>query len=301
MNSGTGGEPKIGWTEVELRLLPGQVELAALLLNQAGAPGVVQENAGDEVILRTAFPADDTVGEKVTGVRRALDRLSTELNWRPPALLMRPLKDVDWSQEIKKHFQPFVVGETLWVGPPWHVDRCPSDRAAVVVNPGLAFGTGYHATTRMCLEAMESFLHRGDCFWDVGCGSGILSVAACRLGAGRVKATDVDPQAIEAARDNLELNGLEEEVKVVQAEGMEQAVEDRWNVVASNVHLEYALADGGRIFDALKAGGRWIVSGFLREQSEVVRTLLSDTGFREEQLVGRDEWGAAVAVKPSIE
>ena len=300
MDKDAGHTPGIRWTEVELRLLPGQVELAALLLNQVGAPGVVQEDVGDEVILRAAFPADDTVGERVTGVKRALDSLACELNWRPPELLMRPLKDVDWSVEIKKHFKPFLVGQTLWVGPPWSIDECPDGRFAVVVNPGLAFGTGYHPTTRMCLEAMEASIRRGESFWDVGCGSGILSVAACRLGAAPVRASDMDPQAIEAARDNLERNGLAEKVEVVQTEGMEQGSDESWHVVASNVHFEYVLADGERVFQSLKKGGRWILSGFLREQSGAVRSSLKDIGFLEERLVASEEWGMAVALKAPV-
>jgi len=150
----------------------------------------------------------------------------------------------------------------------------------------------------MCLAAMEKVVCAGESLWDVGCGSGILSVAACRLGASPVRATDVDPQAIEATRDNLERNGLSGKVELLSSEGMEQETHDAWHVVVSNVHLEYILADGQSIFHALKEGGRWILSGFLAEQGQVVRTLLSDLGFLTREWVAREEWGSAVAEKP---
>lgn len=297
MNQGVEATPRIPWTEVELRLLPGQIDLAVQLLNQRGATGIVEEGRGDEVILRTAFPADDTVGNKVSEVKKALDRFAEELNWRPAEFVMRPLRDVDWSEEVKKHFQPFCVGKTLWVGPSWLRKSCPGNRLPVVVNPGLAFGTGLHPTTRMCLQAMDERLQPGESLWDLGCGSGILSVAACRLGARPVRASDVDPQAIDATRDNLRRNGLERAVEILLQEGAQHGEKGAWNVVVSNVHLEYIGTEGALVHQALRDGGRWILSGFLAEHGDSVEDALLKAGFENRSLWTVEEWGAGVAIK----
>jgi len=125
-----------------------------------------------------------------------------------PEWQLRALVEQDWVELTQAQFQPIAVGKRLWISPSWHPDH-PPDRTPLILDPGLAFGTGSHPTTRLCLEWLEAHLHGGEEVLDYGCGSGILGIAAALLGAARVQAVDIDPQALRATRHNAQRNRVE--------------------------------------------------------------------------------------------
>ena len=171
------------------------------------------------------------------------------------------LEDADWVRESQRQFEPLRVGERLWIVPTWHEPPQPQ-ATNIVLDPGAAFGTGSHATTRLCLAWLERHLERGDSVLDYGCGSGILAIAAMKLGAGEATAVDIDPLALEAARYNARRNSVA--LRVVDAH--------RGAAGAADITLANILANPLRMLAPIIAShtrpGGWIVlSGILAEQA----------------------------------
>jgi ribosomal protein L11 methyltransferase len=181
----------------------------------------------------------------------------------------------DWVRMTQAQFEPIEIGTRLLIAPSWHVEAITSDRqgarAVIELDPGLAFGTGSHPTTRMCLEWVDRHLPRAATVIDYGCGSGILAIAAARLGAAEVLAVDIDPQAVDAARANARINRVI--VRCAQAEG---PIEGRFGVVLANI-LANPLRVLAPLLSALVApGGTLVLAGLLVEQVEEIASYYPD-------------------------
>lgn len=167
---------------------------------QYAEPGLAPPRAWQRNVLTALIPEDDDPASLVAAAAQAC-------GLEPPAFSVTPVQDEDWVRSTQSQFDPIRITPSLWIVPSWCT---PPDPAAVnlSIDPGLAFGTGSHATTRLVLRWLTRVLLPGDRVLDYGCGSGILAVAAARLGAGRVIGVDIDPQALQAARDNALKNGV---------------------------------------------------------------------------------------------
>jgi len=178
----------------------------------------------------------------------------------PPRFSSGHLEDQDWVRLTQAQFAPVAIGERLWVGPSWH--RAPDGRVAVRIDPGLAFGTGSHPTTRLVLSFLENTVRGGERVLDYGCGSGILAIAAAKLGATQVDAVDLDPEALETTRNNALANGV-----VLNAAAPERLAPARYDLVVSNI-----LAAPLIVLAPLLArrGARIALSGILETQADEV-------------------------------
>jgi ribosomal protein L11 methyltransferase len=195
---------------------------------------------------------------------RALAR-ALELCGEPPgtAYTLDALQDKDWVRSSQAQFAPLRVGR-LWIGASWH--QPPVDGAQIVrIDPGLAFGTGSHASTRLVLEFLERSIHGGEWVLDYGCGSGILAIAAARLGAARVDAVDVDPQAIEVTRDNARDNAV-----AVNACLPEALAAGRYDVLVANILAQPLIALAPLMAARTARGARLALAGVLESQAEEV-------------------------------
>jgi ribosomal protein L11 methyltransferase len=175
----------------------------------------------------------------------------------------------DWVRLTQSQFEPIPISARLWIVPSWHVAPNP-DAIVLVLDPGLAFGTGSHPTTRLCLQWLEQNLQQAESVLDYGCGSGILAIAAKKLGAGKVVGTDVDAQAISASRDNAESNLTE------AAFFLPDALPDGdFDVLIANILTNPLKALMPLLAGRVKAGGRIALSGILAEQADEVMLLYS--------------------------
>jgi ribosomal protein L11 methyltransferase len=183
--------------------------------------------------------------------------------------------DVDWSEAWKEGLGPIAAGR-VWVRPSWVDARPPPGRAEVVLDPGMAFGTGTHPTTALCLAALSDLLaeHPGAAVLDVGTGSGLLAIAAAKLGAGRVVATDVDPVALEVAGENARRNGVSPELTGLQPERLEGAFDVVVANILANTLVELAPAVAGKV----APGGAVLLAGILGPQEEEVRSAYRRAG-----------------------
>ena len=177
-----------------------------------------------------------------------------------PAFAVARIEDADWVRRTQAQFPPLEIGERLWIGPSWH--RPAPGRLVVRLDPGLAFGTGSHPTTRLALQFLESNIRGDESVLDYGCGSGILAIAAARLGAARIDATDVDPQAIETTTQNAAANGVS--VRAMLPDVLQPATYD---LVISNILAQPLIVLAPLLAARVRRGGRVALSGVLEAQA----------------------------------
>jgi ribosomal protein L11 methyltransferase len=191
---------------------------------------------------------------------------ANRLGWNAtPFFEVRPVPDQDWVRLTQSQFEPIPVSERLWIVPSWHEVPAEPGRVIIELDPGLAFGTGSHPTTRLCLRWIEAQAPAGLPLLDYGCGSGILAIAARKLGAGRTVGIDIDPQAVEAARANAERNGVEAEFGLPDAFADLQA-----DVVVANILSNPLKLMAPMLSHRVRPGGRLALSGVLARQAEDV-------------------------------
>jgi ribosomal protein L11 methyltransferase len=208
-----------------------------------------------------------------------------------PAYSIEAVAEQNWVQLTQSQFDPIKVSDRLWIVPSWHESPDPA-AINLILDPGMAFGTGSHPTTRLCLEWLERNVTESSTLLDYGCGSGILAIAAARLGAGRVAGVDIDPQAVESARANAERNG----VAALFADSA-QPVAGEYDLVVANILSNPLRVLAPAICAHVRSGGRLALSGILREQAEEIIGIyaqwlpmkVADT---------REDWVCLSGVKP---
>lgn len=248
------------------------------------------ENTLEERTALTGCYVDvDGVQTQIEGLKKALE--SFELD----EFSAEPLVEVDWENEWKKHFKPRRIGKSFVVKPTWEeFESQPGDRV-IVLDPGQAFGTGDHPTTRMCLEFLEQFVDSGRSVLDLGCGSGILAIGARMLGSERVLAIDIDPLAVEVAKENFTLNKVSIDSEV--GDVTELQLEAGWDIVVSNIISATLINLAPDANYALKEGGHWIVSGIIDQNWADVQKAAGRCGFSLVTFRQEDGWTAGVFVK----
>jgi ribosomal protein L11 methyltransferase len=191
--------------------------------------------------------------------RIGLDRL--------PPFIAEPVAEQDWVRLTQSQFDPIAISPRLWIVPTWH--KAPDESAInIKLDPGLAFGTGSHPTTRLCLRWLDAHIRGGETVLDYGCGSGILAIAAAKFGAGKAWGVDIDPQAVESARYNAEQNDVVAEFYLPDTIPNEQA-----DIVVANILTNPLKAMAPMLADRVKHGGRLVMSGILESQARDVESV----------------------------
>jgi len=285
--------PSPVWITIRVEVAPEVADAVANFLLEAGASGVLTEANGARTRLEAPVPAA-AEAQAVAAVERYL----TSLGEIAPAargatLAAVPVPAVDWEALWRQHHRPVAVGRRLLVAPPWDVPR-PAGREVLVIEPGMAFGTGQHATTRACLEAIEAAVGTGQVrsALDVGTGSGVLALALARLGVERVVALDTDPAVVPLARANLARNGA---ARVALLAGPLAAVRGRFDLVVANLLADAIVAEAGALARAVGPGGRLVVSGLVAEQLPAVRAAYP--GWRVTETRAEGAWRTLTLVR----
>lgn len=284
------------WWLVTLCVTRDAEETASALLFDLGSIGIVTLDEGpDNVKLGAYFDQARNAEDIKQSVEAEFARVGQ--SYALTNVSISTVHEQDWLQKWKEGFEAIEIGERLVVAPSWKLPRRSDGRMVIQIDPGLAFGTGTHETTRLCLEAIERHWHGGSLL-DVGTGTGILAIGGALLAPGsRVVAIDVDPQAIEVARENLEINGVAASIELRVGQPCSLAPQE-FDVIVANLTAEVIIDLAGDLTRCLAAGGRMILSGILSELAVDVEGALSACGFTVTERREAGEWCALVAMKP---
>lgn len=290
----------MNWLEVSSTVNGELAEAIAELFSRFASGGVaieslrIEDNPVEMVVVRAYLPIENQLELIKQRIEEGLWHLSQIQPLPQPSF--RLIKEEDWSQAWKSHYHPIQIGKRLMILPVW--SQSPSgDRLHVILNPGMAFGTGTHPTTRLCLMALEDYLRSGQRVIDLGCGSGILSIAAARLGASHVQAWDNDAKAVDAARDNVRLNHLTKRI-TVEAGSLSELLEEidhKADLLVANITasvLEHMIVAG--LVRAVKDGGIVILSGLLVAQIESLSAICDLHGLTHVETRVEEDWRALV-------
>lgn len=238
-------------------------------------------------LLRASFEPE--AGKQAQIVSR-INAVFQLLQPQPDAkIVWTELENQDWSQKWKEHWKPQRIGERLVIVPSWESFAAHDDDLVITMVPGMAFGTGTHATTRLCAEALERLVQPGQAMLDVGCGSGILALFAIKLGAAPVLGIDNDPDAIMVSRENAEANGLADKIQLAVSADVD--VEGVFPLVVANILMKPLLALAPAIVATVQANGVLLLSGLLAEQLDEVSAAYCALGLQESERHLQDEWG----------
>ena len=246
---------------------------------------------------------------------RTIQRQIEEGLWRlrllypMPEPVARLVREEDWAHAWKRHYKPMRIGKRVLLTPAWEEPNALPDDVVVRLEPGMAFGTGLHPTTRLCVAALEKWVSQGDSLLDIGTGSGVLSVVAAKLGAKLVIATDIDPLAIRAAKENARLNGvpIAPNQLIVEQGSIPAGQDGRFSVVVANILAEILIGlfeaayDNVPLAATLAPGGHLILSGILEEKAEGVVAAAARQGLREVERGQEGDWVAVTVRSDSAE
>ena len=288
-----GGAPL--WYALDLTIERAATEAVEYALMEAGALGTESNQLGAKALSETsetcevtayfdALPEREQVRAAVFDALRLYNLPTSSVR----DMSLREVEDRDWMGEWKKSWQPVSVGERFIVAPPWSEINDAEERLIIRIEPGMAFGTGTHETTRLCLEAIEKYF-RGGSFLDVGTGTGILSIAAALIQPGaRIEACDTDPASVEIARENARLNHVAQNISF-RTGTLDDSSTASADVVCANLTADIIVPLLPQLVSA--TCGRLILSGILESQTDLVRRKLHELGInRELEISAKGEW-----------
>lgn len=298
------------WLELKIDTSPSGLDAVTALLEEQGVTGVIIDDEGDfkdflehnrqywdyvdEDLLREkagvsriTFYLERNEGalDTMARVRIAMSALKkAHPEYGPLLLTIDSVADADWENNWKKFYKPMEIGQRLLVVPQWETAK-DNGRVRLVLNPGLTFGTGSHATTRLCLQALDKYIHGGEKVLDLGCGSGILSIAALVLGAKEAFACDIDEKCVDVAYENAALNGVGKDRYTVRwgdvltDRALQAQLGGGYDIVVANIVADVIIGLSGRVRPFLKEGGLFLCSGIIDERAEEVLAQLRADGW----------------------
>lgn len=309
------------WSEISIHTTHEAVEAISNILHEAGAGGVVIEDPFDltkerdtqfgeiyelnpddypeeGVVIKAYLPVNSFLGETVEAIKEAINNLMLyNIDVGRNKVTISEVNEEEWATAWKKYYNPVKISERFTIVPTWETyERVSTDELIIELDPGMAFGTGTHPTTVMCIQALEKCVQLGDTVIDVGTGSGILSIAAAMLGAKSVRALDLDPVAVDSAKLNVKLNKVHHVVTVMQNNLLDH-IDQTANVIVANILAEIILRFVDDAYRLLEPNGYFITSGIIQAKKQEVKDGLVNAGFTIEETLTMEDWVAFIARK----
>lgn len=310
---------EIKWLEIAINLPPEKMDEVSAKLIAAGMTGLVIEEEGEfQQFLEQNRQYWDYVDEELLEQMRGISRIKfyvtdDEDGHKQLAQYMEgidceytavSLTDNDWAYSWQKYYKPMTIGKRLYVVPEWEREKpVPEGRVPFYLNPGLTFGTGSHASTQLCLEGVEEHTKEGDLVLDLGCGSGILSIAALVLGAKEAIAVDIDPKAVDVAYENAALNGIGKDRYTVRAGNViadrglaNELAQNGYPLVLANIVADVIIPLSQQVPKLLEEGGIFLCSGIIDSRAYEVEEALERNGLKVTKKREKNGWVALEAV-----
>lgn len=310
------------WLEFSVETVDEAVEAISNILHEAGASGVVIEDAAelsktrvdqfgeiyaldpndfpaDGVIVKAYLAQSSYVNETIEEIKLAITNLADfNINVGKNIVKIVEVNEEDWATAWKQYYHPVKISERFTIVPSWEqYTPVSTDELIIELDPGMAFGTGTHPTTVMCLQALEKCVQKGHTVIDVGTGSGVLAIGAAMVGAKRVHALDLDEVAVRSAKENIILNKVDHVVEVFHGNLLD-TVKEPADIVVANILAEIILTFTDDAFSIVKPGGLYITSGIIGAKRDEVKLGLEASGFTIEEVIMMEDWVAIIARKP---
>ncbi len=309
---------ELKWLEVAISTTPDKLDEVTAKLTAAGMAGLVIEDEADflrflEENRQYWDYVDQELLDRMKGVTRVkfyvtddedghkqLEQYTRGLDCEYTTTV---LSDNDWAYSWQKYYKPLVIGARLYVVPEWERGKqVPDGRVPFYLNPGLTFGTGSHASTQLCLEGVEQHTSQGCSVLDLGCGSGILSIAALCLGAAQAVAVDIDPKAVDVAYENAALNGIGKDRYLVRAGDVltdralaQELAQRRYDLVLANIVADVIVPLSAQVPGLLAEGGTFLCSGIIDTRAQEVEAALKKNGLTVTKKREKNGWVALEA------
>ncbi|WP_164668565.1 50S ribosomal protein L11 methyltransferase [Virgibacillus doumboii] len=313
------------WSELCIHTTNEAIEPISNILHETGASGVVIEDPLDLVQERDTFfgevyelnpeeypeegvyikaylKVNSFLGETVNEIKQAINNLMLyDIDLGRNQITLSEVHEEEWATAWKKYYKPVKISKKITITPTWE-DYTPvsSDELIIELDPGMAFGTGTHPTTVLSIQALEQYLKENDTVIDVGCGSGVLSIASVLLGAEQVHAFDLDDVAVKSTKINSKLNKINQQIAVKQNNLLNQ-VDMKADVIVSNILAEIIVRFVKDAWNNLKSDGLFITSGIIRAKKQMVIDELEKNGFQILEMNEMEDWVAIIAKKISQE
>ena len=313
---------QVKWSELSIHTTHEAVEAVSNILHEAGASGVVIEDSEEfareredrfgeiyalnpndfpteGVILKAYLPVTSFLGETVEEVKLAINNLiNYDINIGENVVKISEVNEEEWATAWKKYYHPVKISERFTIVPTWETyEPVSTDELIIELDPGMAFGTGTHPTTVMCLQALEKTVKPGDYVTDIGTGSGVLAIGAALLGAKHVHALDLDEVAVRSAKINVKLNKVQKTTDVVHGNLLD-TVKEPSDVVVANILAEIIMSFTQDAFQVVKEGGLYITSGIIGAKKDDVKQSLEAAGFTIEEVMMMEDWVTIISKKP---
>ncbi len=307
----------MNWTEVQIKTTAELEDLVSSILYDAGANGLAIEDPRDilelsqvegkwdfvdpslldlnydGITIKAYFSESEDVEAKIEYIREMINT-NPMFNADENLVTISSVDDNDWAESWKKYYKPIRIGEKIIIKPSWESFDLEENDIMIELDPGMAFGTGTHETTAMCTEALEKYVKSRDMVYDIGCGSGILSIVAAKLGASKVIGVDLDELCIKVSNENIKLNGVDDIVEIRQGNLLD-VVEEKANIIVSNIIAEIISGMTKDLRNYLKEDGIFITSGIIIEKIDLVKNSLLENGFSIIDVVERKGWACIIA------
>jgi len=297
------------WLELSVEAPPEYVEPLTHIFYRYGEGGVAIESPADfspdegerapqpkTLKVVTFVPLDESARTRKSNIEVAVRLVGHFASISE--IKEREVEEEDWESNWKEYFHPIRVGSNLVICPTWRKHQSLDDDVLIKLDPGMAFGTGHHPTTRMCMELLETLIVGGEKVIDVGCGSGILSISAAKLGAGDILGIEVESRAVEVALENCELNGISPQITILNGTFPEIRVENAsFDVALANIAAKVVINLSEYIVGAVANGGRLVLSGILKNSLKDVEKEYSLHGVHFDKVLVDGDWTAVLATK----
>ncbi|MGE7587365.1 50S ribosomal protein L11 methyltransferase [Peribacillus sp. NPDC101480] len=307
------------WSEFAIQTTNEAVEPVSNILHEAGASGVViedplelvkeRENVFGEiyhlnpddypdegVVIKAYLPVNSFLNDTVDAIKESINNLLLfDIDLGKNVVSISEVNEEEWATAWKKYYNPVKISERFTIVPTWE-DYTPvsSDELIIELDPGMAFGTGTHPTTVMCIQALERTVQPGDLVVDVGTGSGVLSIAAALLDAKLIQSLDLDEVAVQSAIQNVEINNVQDKVSVSQGNLLD-GVNEQADIVVANILAEVIMRFTDDVAKVVKPGGHFIASGIIQTKKQDVKDAIIASGFTIEETILMEDWVAIIA------